>query len=188
VSAPPAFRATWTKFAVAAVNRSPRREALRKAIGETRLGILRRASVVDWLPIDIHLGVCDAVFEVLGVSGARAFWKERLLAAFLTKTMGPFVTGASVVFGEQPYALMKIAMTSYRLMARNAGQITVSALPDRWVQMDFVQAPAAIVESAGWHALCHGQCQAVLEYLKMEGEIKLAEQRDTSFRYLMRRT
>jgi hypothetical protein len=184
----PAFRATWTKFAVAAVNRSPRRQAIRKVIGESKLAKLRQASVVDWMPIDIHLGVAAAVLDVLGVAGAREFWKERLLSAFLTKTMGPFVTGASVVFGEQPYALMKIAMTSYRLMAKNAGFITVSAAPDGAVLMDFQDMPAAIIDSAGWHALCHGQCQAVFEYLKMEGEISLTDVTAHSFRYIMRRT
>jgi hypothetical protein len=184
----PSFRATWTKFAVAAVNRSPRREAIRNFIGEARLNSLRRASVVDWLPIDVHLSVTEAVLEILGKAGARAFWKERLLAAFKTKTMAPFVAGAGVVFGEQPYALMKIAMTSYRLMAKNAGFITVSAAPDGAVLMDFQDMPAAIIDSAGWHALCHGQCQAVFEYLKMEGEISLTDVTAHSFRYIMRRT
>src|SRR5262249_11457104 len=153
----PAFRATWTKFAVQGVNRSPQRDRIRDAIGDQKLDTLRRASVVDWLPIDIHLSVAAAVIAVVGIGGSRPFWEERLLAAFKTKTMAPFVAGAGVVFGAQPYALMKIAMSAYKLMAKNAGNITVSAGDDGAVLMWFQAMPLAIVESAGWHTLCHGQ-------------------------------
>jgi hypothetical protein len=183
----PSFRATWTKFAVAAVNRSPRREAIRNFIGEARLNSLRRASVVDWLPIDVHLSVAEAVLEILGKAGARAFWKERLLAAFKTKTMAPFVAGAGIVFGEQPYALMKIAMSAYKLMAKNAGVITVTSASEGVVVMTFTDAPQAIVKSEGWHALCYGQCEAVLEHLNMTGEITLTDVSERSCRYVVRR-
>jgi hypothetical protein len=184
----PVFRASWTKFAIKGVNESPRREALRQAIGEERLALIRRTTVVDWLPVEVHLGVADATVEVLGIDGARAFWKERLLASFLTKTMGPFVAGASVVFGAQPYALMKIAMTSYKLMAKNAGRISVRAAEEGLVLMDFVEMPPAIGESVGWHALCHGQCQAVLAHLDMRGDISYQILTPHSFRYVLRRT
>jgi hypothetical protein len=184
----PAFRASWTKFAIQAINRSPRRQALRNAVGEAKLATLRQASVVDWLPMDIHLSVTAAVVDVLGTSGARAFWKERLLAAFNTKTMAPFVAGASIVFGEQPYALMKIAMSAYKLMAKNAGSITVTPSHDGAVLMHFQDLPSVMSDSAGWHALCYGQCQAVLEYLKMEGEIVVTDVTPHAFRYVMRRT
>jgi hypothetical protein len=184
----PAFRASWTKFAIKGVNQNPQRDALRRAIGDQRLELIRRTTVVDWLPIAIHLGIADATVEVLGNDDARTFWKERLLASFHTKTMGPFVAGASIVFGVQPYALMKIAMTSYRLMAKNAGHITVTARDDGAVLMDFQEMPQQICDSPGWHALCHGQCQAVLAYLTMTGDISFRNTGPNMFRYIMLRT
>ena len=180
------FRATWTKLAIAGMNQSPKRAALRQAVGEGLLTRVRANSVVDWLPLDVHISVADATVTVLGVAGARAFWKERLLAAFKTRTMAPFVAGASFVFGEQPYALMKIAMSAYKLMARNAGYLSVSSGGKGFVLVDFLEMPALLVESKGWHAICHGQCEAVFHYLDMPGEITLSDVSASSFRYTMK--
>ena len=184
----PRFRATWSKFTIQATNRSSSREAIRRTIGAVRLETIRHSTVVDWLPVDVHLSIITAVMDVLGIEGARAFWKERLLAAFKTKVMAPFVAGASMVFGEQPYALMKIAMSAYKLMAKSAGEITVTAGADGAVLMSFQDMAPGMARSAGWHALCHGQCEAVLAYLKMEGEIALTDVTASSFHYRMQRT
>jgi hypothetical protein len=181
-----AFRASWTKHAIQGINRSPHREALRREIGAAHLETIRLSSSLEWLPMAVHLSVGAAVHQVLGIERARSFWKERLLAAFSTKLIAPFVAGASVVYGQQPYALLKMAIQTYKLVTHDIGGFAVSASSDGSVALRFDLEPT-VAKSPGWHALCYGQCQGVLEYLKMAGDVSVTHVGAHSFLYVVRR-
>jgi hypothetical protein len=180
----PAFRASWTKHAIQGINRSRHRDAIRREIGEKNLEAIRTGSSLEWLPMVVHMSVADAILQVLGVEQARAFWKERLLASFSTKLIAPFVAGASVVYGQQPYALYKMALQTYRLLTRDIGEFAVSLPSDGGVALTFDLEPT-VARSQGWHALCNGQCQGVLEHLKMTGDVNVSQTGPRSFLYLV---
>lgn len=182
----PAFRASWSKFAIQGINQSPRRDAIRAVVGERRLKQIRESSTVDWLPVEVHLSVADAILQVNGLIQARGFWRERLLASFTTKAMGPLIAGASFIYGDQLFALTKVAMGAYKLMTRDSGRIVVTRADDGTLVLDFEDTAPGLALSDGWQALCHGQCEALLQRVVVAGDIALSDVRPQGFRYSIR--
>lgn len=182
----PSFRASWSKFAIQGINQSPRRDAIRAAIGAERLAQIRDATAVDWLPVEVHLAITDAVLAVLGLTQARGFWKDRLLDSFSTKAMAPFIAGASFIYGDELYALTKVAMSAYRLVTKHAGQIVVTREQDGVLVLNFEGIAAGLSTSSGWQALCHGQCEGLLQRVGVTGDIALSDVTPQSFRYSIR--
>jgi hypothetical protein len=181
----PSYRAVWTKFAIQAINRSPQRVAIRERIGESTLAQIRASTMLDWLPFGVHLAVMQAVHDVLGRDGARAFWRERLQASLDTKLMAPIAHGSTLMFGDRLYGCFKMGIYAYRLIARDAGELAVEQSRDG-IAIRFTGMPAAVVDASGWHALCHGQCEATIEYARARAEIDLTDRTHAGYVYRIR--
>jgi hypothetical protein len=182
-----AFRAGWTKLAVQGVNRltADERTRVRAAIGEEMLTRIREASTVGWLPGEAHIAVMRAVEKELGRDGARAFWRERMRPVFQSTLVRGFLGSTLRLFDTTPYSVLRCSPAIYRLVTRKAGIHEVFNPEPTLTVVSFRETPAPLFISA-FHALCHGQCQAVLDFVKVAGEVTEKIGRAGEFHFLLR--
>jgi hypothetical protein len=167
-----AFRAGWTKLAVQGVNRLPRddRARVRAAIGDEQLKRIREATVVEWLPGETHVAVVDAVEKELTTTGAREFWRERMMRVFESTLVRSFLGSTLRLFAPTPYNVLRTSPPIYRFVTQNAGIHEVFELEPTLTVVSFRAAPRQLC-APGFYALCHGQCLAVFDYVKVRGEV-----------------
>jgi hypothetical protein len=182
-----AFRAGWTKLAVQGVNRLPDadRARVRAAIGKQQLERIRDAAIVAWLPGEAHLAVVDAVERALGVERAREFWRERMMRVFESTLVKSFLGSTLRLFAPSPYNVLRTSPPIYRFVTQNAGIHEVSELEPTLTLVSFRQMPPELC-APGFYALCHGQCMAVLDFVKVEGEVTEKIGPGREFEFLLR--
>jgi hypothetical protein len=167
-----AFRAGWTKLAVQGVNRLPDddRARVRAAIGRERLERIRDATVVGWLPGEAHVAVVDAVEKELGTVRAREFWRERMMRVFESTLVKSFLGSTLRLFAATPYNVLRTSPPLYRFVTQNAGVHEVFEAEPTLTIVSFRQMPPQLC-APGFHALCHGQCLAVFDFVKLSGDV-----------------
>jgi hypothetical protein len=167
-----AFRAGWTKLAVQGVNRLPghERSRVRAAVGDDLLKRIREASAVSWLPGEAHLAVVRAVEQELGNGRARAFWRERMMRIFESTLVKGFLGSTLRLFDTTPYSVLRTSPPIYRFVTQNAGIHEVFNPEPTLTVVSFREVPAPLCNSA-FYALCHGQCLAVFDFVKVTGEV-----------------
>jgi hypothetical protein len=167
-----AFRASWTKLAIQGVNRLPEtvRARVRAAIGEALLARVRQASTVAWLPGDDHLAVLRAIEQELGTTRTREFWRDRMMQAFESSIVKSLLGGVLRIFEPSPFTVLRASPRIYNWVARGAGVHEVASPEPGVTVASFREAPREI-RSSSYYALCHGQCLAVLDLVKVEGTV-----------------
>jgi hypothetical protein len=167
-----AFRASWTKLAIQGVNRLPDtvRARVRASIGEDVLATLRQASTVAWLPGDVHLTVLRAIEQELGTIRTRAFFRDRMKQAFESSLVKTLLGGVLRIFEPSPYTVLRASPRVYDYVARNAGIHEVTSPEPNVTVVGFRNGPREICNSS-YYALCHGQCLAVFDLVKVSGTV-----------------
>jgi hypothetical protein len=182
-----AIRAGWTKLAVQGVNRLPPdyRARVRAAVGEELLRRIRDASIVGWLPGEAHLAIAHAVERELGVDGARAFWRARMDGVFESALVKSFLGSTLRLFDATPYSVLRTSPPIYRFVTQNAGIHEVFNPEPTLTVVSFREMPAPLCTTA-FHALCHGQCLAVFDFVKVTGEVTEKIGRGAEFSFHLR--
>jgi hypothetical protein len=182
-----AFRAGWTKLAVQGINRLPDDERIRvrAAVGDPQLRLIREASVVGWLPGEAHLAIARAVEHELGTARAHEFWRERMMRVFESTLVHTFLGSTLRLFDITPYSVLRTSPPIYRFVTQNAGIHEVFSPEPTLTVVSFREMPAPLCHSA-FYALCHGQCLAVLDFVKLTGEVTDKMTRPHEFQFLLR--
>jgi hypothetical protein len=169
MSSLPQIRANWSKHTLHYVRRHPRRDTILAFIGEESVREIAAAGILAWLPAVHHARIFDAVFKALAQSGAAAFWRDAMLANFAGPLLSPLVQGGLRLFGATPYSIIRMSPRAWQLVTRDCGTQRVTAGDaDVAVQMDFDGLPPELARP-GFVAHCLGNCDAVLQFLRLRG-------------------
>jgi hypothetical protein len=123
----PAVRAHRAKFTVHSAKTAPAelREAAMAAISPALRKQIREASLLEWQPADVFMGLCEA----LGARGddfARAFWRHSLHASISQPLINVLVSGGTVFYGRSPEALYRRTPRAWNLVTRACGEMRVA--------------------------------------------------------------
>jgi hypothetical protein len=168
------FRANWTKLALRQVGRleEPHRSTTLSLVGNASLSTVRQAGVLTWLPAEHHHAVATALDQALGAEGARHFWRDLMVLSFERSLLRPLVDGGLRVFGRTPRSVLRLSPQAYSLIARQCGVLSISdGRAPGSVRVAFDALPA-LLRSRAFLELCHGNCLAVLRYLKLPGTVE----------------
>jgi hypothetical protein len=111
-----------------------------------------------------------AVEHELGNLGARAFWRDRMMRVFESALVKGFLGSTLRLFDATPYSVLRISPPIYRFVTQNAGIHEVFNPEPTLTVVSFREMPPQLCSSA-FHALCYGQCVAVFDLIKVEGEV-----------------
>jgi hypothetical protein len=170
----PQLRANWTKLALHVVRELPahERDAVLAAAGDLLIARIRGAGLFEWLPVTLHLGLANALREVLGARAGR-FWTDLQVASYERSLLKPLIDGGLRLFGHTPRSMLRLTPQAFSLVARRCGTITVSGGEIVGAaRLVFDDVPREL-RTPAWVEIIVANCQAVLDYLKMRGEVSV---------------
>jgi hypothetical protein len=171
----PQFRPLWSQLALAiANNRIPAQtRQIEAAIGEETVRRVVHSRGFVWMPAALQMQVFDGFEAVLEPLAARRFWRDVQLRAFRSKLESPLVEGALRLFGRSPRSILRMAPQIYSLVSRHAGTSSLQPGPEPnsavWLVADM---PDELIVHRSFLDALHGNCEATIQHLQMEGEVE----------------
>lgn len=116
-------RASIPKSSWAEIERSPagQREKIARVLGPTFESELNAALAVSWVPFTIEARIADAVYEALGPSGARVFYRSKTARSFEGAWLRPLMASSLRIFGATPRSFLKMLPRAWTTMSKNCG-------------------------------------------------------------------
>lgn len=176
----PAIRANQTKLCIRRIKvlEPSQREPILDSIRHLR-PIIRQASVLEWLPIEIHVGLADAIARHLPGKQAAAFWRDFVLEAFERPLLKAIVFGALRIYGNNPLGLARFAPQSWTISMRDCGEVRPTLEPGRAV-MRFVGLPPVLRDSPGQRYYWEGGLSTIYTYFGKTGHVARALSEESS--------
>lgn len=117
------MRAAQTHSVVATIRRlpAPDRDEILRRIGPESLRRAEDALAVSWLPMSLHMLICDHVRDVVGPERNVLFWRDAMQAAFERPFLKSFVSMTVSLFGLTPSGLLRRVDGVYHHVTRELG-------------------------------------------------------------------
>jgi hypothetical protein len=119
----PTVRASIPKSSWAEIVRSPpaTKDKIISVLGPTFEAELDAQLTVTWVPFRIEARIADAVYEALGPTGTRTFYRAKTERSFDIPWLRPLVTSSLRLFGATPNSLLKMLPRTWPTLSRNCG-------------------------------------------------------------------
>lgn len=169
----PVVRASYAKTVIATMKQRPpldRDALLDRLNGELREEIRERGAL-DWITAHQFAKLADVVFEALGSSRAREFWRANLLTSLERTLLTPLRLGAVALYGKNPGALLRMTPQAWQLVSRNCGLCRVTDQQDEGISLRFEALPN-IFRNAAMLALWSGGSESCLERMEFDGMVE----------------
>jgi hypothetical protein len=121
----PSIRARWTRGLVERIGAlpDPQRSSVWPRIPPTTLALVQRMNGLDWLPIEQHIEVLDALLIALGRDPYVAFYREASTALFESNLLRNIAVAGARAFGTR--ALLRSFPRGWNFVVRDCGGLTV---------------------------------------------------------------
>src|SRR5262249_40315765 len=151
VAAPrPEVRASLLKATLQAIDELDEARSVRAALPPEVLPQIEGTTRVDWLSIELHCQLSDAVFVVLGTERTRLFWRRNGGRTWTLPLMASAVRGLMQLFGVTPRHFLLRTPDAYAQTFRNAGTIRVEEHGSGEVRLLYDGLPVMFLASGGW--------------------------------------
>jgi len=121
-------RVTWTRLLLSTVYAQEPRVHARLLERVASRHLLEAAGRIAWIPLGIHMEVCDALRAEVGDPFYRHYFGATSLAAAKLPLFRPLVDGFAQLFGATPISTIKAAPRVWNAIFRDVGSLRVKAL------------------------------------------------------------
>ena len=144
------------------------REALERRLpaAADEIEAIRRWSTVD---VDTHAAMLEAMGEVLGEAGVRAFGRERLSGEVSAGLFATIARSWLRSFRARPQELLRIAPYLWRTATRRCGTLGVEAVGEGYARGRFRQLPERLADCAPWRWMMEGMGEGLLDVAELLG-------------------
>lgn len=126
-------RASIPKSSWAEVQRSPpsARDHILRVLGGSFAHEIDATLAVAWVPFAVEAHMADAVYEALGPTGARAFYREKTLHSFDVAWLKPLISASRRLFGATPNSFLKMLPRAWSTLSKDCGEYAWEAMGER---------------------------------------------------------
>jgi hypothetical protein len=142
-------------------------------LGTERLGQIRGAGHLDWLPIEIDLDLCRAVAEVLGPEVERERGRRCVRTLLDTPLLRPFIAGVDMLFGLEPAALIGQVPRGWHAVYREAGRVRYEVGVGLRRSLVFEEMPPNMVASGIYLEAIAGALHSLFDLCRVEGSVEV---------------
>lgn len=97
-------------------------ERILALVSPSTLAAIRNAADDDWLPMESDVELTEAVGQVCGEGGVRAWGREAFRKSLSGPVLSPLLKSTLQVFGNNPGRLLSLLPHGFSLYYRDAGQ------------------------------------------------------------------
>lgn len=137
------------------------------------LRLLRSVGSLEWLPIGIDIELGLAVADVLGPDVDRERARLVVLHCFETPLLRPFITGADMLFGLSPAALIATVPRGWPAVYRDAGVLRYEVDGGLRRVIIYEAVPPEVIGSRLYLESLAGALESVFDLSKVEGSVTL---------------
>ncbi len=163
-----------------------RRDPILDRIGAERVGVIRSASPLKWLPVGLDIALMEAWFAEDGEAEVRSTLRSDFVRTLDQPILRPIITGARAVFGGSTERIVSWMPHAWSVIYRNAGTPEVVEVEKGCVELRIRNLPAAIIESPRYLDTISAVMAGFLDHAKEEdGRVSLDFHDDGSARLLV---
>jgi hypothetical protein len=137
------------------------------------LELLRAATWLEWIPIEIDVELGLAVDDVLGPDVDRERARLVVLHCFETPLLRPFIRGADMLFGLSPAGLIATVPRSWPAVYRDAGALRYEIDGGLRRVLIYEAVPLAVIGSRLYLDSIAGALESVFDLTKVDGSVTL---------------
>jgi hypothetical protein len=166
-------RARHLKQVLEAIDRVPRRQAIRARIGVEVTGAIEAATGTDWLPVALDVALAGALDAELGPQGLVAFNQGMMRDAFRGPLLRALVEAATHVLGLDAGAWARWVPKAWGLMFRDCGHWTVARRDQGESLLTLSGLPPVCAGDAVWPVSVASALSALLPAVGSAGTVRL---------------
>lgn len=180
-AAPPAIRGFMCKLFLEAARALPpeSRRQVFVLVPEPVLTLIDTSPRLGWVPAEEGLKLADALHQVLGGPGFRAFFSHLAERTMASPLMESFFAGAVRLFGLTPQSLLKWYPQAWEQVFRGCGRPVYQPLRETTVngrvEMLLEDFPPALLRSNTFPDCVAGSFDMLLRRGAREGRVELRE-------------
>jgi hypothetical protein len=150
------------------------RASVTAAAGLELLERLRGVDDYDWVPIEQHMVVLDALFSQLGPSEFIAFYRRVAFANFQSGLLRAIAVSGVRVFGRR--ALLRVLPRGWKVVIKGCGHLRVERDAKAGVtHLLITELPPILAASDAWRLSLGAVLAATLDLGKYIGRVKMDE-------------
>jgi hypothetical protein len=169
----PQCRAGWTRHILGGLGSasSPLAARVLAAVPANLQRQLDDAIAIGWLPLDVHMGVLNALRSTLGRRAYQEFCAAQILSSLHNPALFAKPARAALrLYGASPFAAFKGVPPSLRYIFRNAGDLRVQTSDDgQKLTAIYENFPARFSEGDTWSLIWIATIEAIAQYA-LEGQ------------------
>jgi hypothetical protein len=175
----PLIRASLPKSSWAEIVRAPADDKQRiiAVLGPAFEAELNAATTVTWVPFALEARIADAVFQALGPTKTRAFYRAKTERSFDIPFLKPLITSSLRLFGASPNSMLKMVPKTWTTLSRNCGRYewTDEGQPRRGV-VNIHDFPTRFYRQRdAWLDSCYGGYEAFFMPFRLMGTVSIGE-------------
>ena len=140
VSDQPQYRVAMCRMTLSRVRGLPQADEIIARIDPAAIAEIEDGGPLGWVPTQTFDQITDAMFEVLGIEGFRAFSAAQVNGWSDSKLFGPLMASARRIFGSDPRGHLKWLGRAWTMTTRNMGTVNTAEI-ENGVHVEYVDLP-----------------------------------------------
>lgn len=165
-------RVNWTRVVLDALAEDLRPLIDGQLPEETREAI-EGAGLLEWLPLEHHLRVCEAIRNQLGAAGLRQHFCLSTLEAGGMPLFRTLAQGFVRLFGMTPGSIVRAAPAAWDIIFKNLGTVKVGEVGEFRASAKVIELDPLLCETDTFPIGVAGGFDACLEFTYHVGEVEL---------------
>lgn len=148
----------------------PTRSTVRAALDAATVAQIDASFGVDWLPLELEIGLTRAITRVLGPAEAHRFFLAHQLAAMQGPLFKTLLDSATALFGLDPGSWARWIPRAWNTVFRNCGRWEIERTGPGEVDLTLVELPPEGLADEVWLRSLASSFSALVPLAKREGE------------------
>jgi hypothetical protein len=172
----PALRAVLSQAVLDLVDRSEAATEILRRVDPTVVEEVRDVLPVAWLPMQLHMDISNAAWDVAGAEFVRKAHRVGMSETYRRPLLKNFLSMTTSLFGFTPIALFKRGDGIFRLVTRGLGSVTTSVGEPRSPELHLRGFPCRDFDFARFIEGLGGSIESVLDFCSVGGEVRVIGQ------------
>jgi len=127
----------------------------------------------QWVPVERHAQMVDAMYAVFGPERTFAFGRKRANRTAQAGAFAPVVRSWSRSFGSNPIEFLKLTLHAWSSQTQNLGEFVIQESRVGFVRFVMKSASPVLLESPGWQTFLAGYGTGLLDLVSREGRCEI---------------
>jgi len=133
---------------------------------------LESASQQDWVSMEGHMAMVEALGAVIGVEKLAELGSARLRASLQGGFLAPIIRSWARSFSE-PGDLVRVLPHAWQAIARGCGRAEEAGSGDGWIRYVIHEVPDSLIGRLAWHVLVEGFYRELVQMSGRDAEVSI---------------